>query len=225
MVFQNKKDEETHVPLVTEQKKLNVLLRCDNLGSQEAIVESIAKMENPYVAVDIVAKGLGNISDADVLRADTAHALLLGFHVIPTPRAADVAKSKQVSIHTYTVIYELLNDLKREMEALLPIEVVETVVGRMKVLAVFNKDKRGIVVGGRVLDGSIRKGGAVRALRGDVKVADGTVLTVQQQKQAVAEATRGNECGIRFEGGTNIAVDDIIECYTTEERRIQLSFS
>lgn len=225
MVFQKKKDEEVQVPVTAEQKKLNVLLRCDNLGSQEAIVESIAKMENPYVAVDIVTKGLGNISDADVLRADTAHALLLGFHVIPTSRAADVAKSKQVAIHTYTVIYDLLNDLKREMEALLPIEVVETVVGRMKVLAVFNKDKRGIVVGGRVLDGSIRKGGAVRALRGEAKVADGTVLTVQQQKRAVAEAARGSECGIRFEGGTDIAVDDIIECYTSEERRIQLSFS
>ncbi len=224
MVYQKKQDE-VQVPLATEQKKLNILLRCDNLGSQEAIVESIAKMENPYVAVDIVAKGLGNISDADVLRADTAHALLMGFHVIPTPRAADVAKSKQVSIHTYTVIYELLNDLKREMEALLPIEVVETVVGRMKVLAVFNKDKRGMVVGGRVLDGVIRKGGTVRALRGETKVADGTALTVQQQKQAVAEATRGNECGIRFEGGTDIAVDDSIECYTSEERRIQLSFS
>lgn len=224
MVYQKKQDD-VQVPLTTEQKKLNILLRCDNLGSQEAIVESIAKMENPYVAVDIVARGLGNISDADVLRADTAHALLMGFHVIPTPRAADVAKSKQVSIHTYTVIYELLNDLKREMEALLPIEVVETVVGRMKVLAVFNKDKRGMVVGGRVLDGVIRKGGTVRALRGEAKVADGTVLTVQQQKQAVTEATRGNECGIRFEGGTDIAVDDMIECYTSEERRIQLSFT
>lgn len=220
-VFQTKKDTQPPVS-AGGQRKLNIVLRADNLGSEEAIVESLHKFESPYVAVEVVAKGLGSMTDADVLRADTAKALLLGFHVVPTPRAVEVAKSKQLAIRTYTVIYDLLNDVKRALETLLPQEIVETVLGHLRVLAVFRQDRKGTIIGGRMTDGALSKGSRLRILREGVRVAEATIVQLQQEKKPVEEVKSG-EAGIRLEGEVAAAVGDTVEAFRTEERKMTLS--
>lgn len=226
VVYQRKKDAEEHKERETprhEQCKLNIVLRTDNLGSQEAILESLSRLESPLASVEVVSKGLGSITDADVLRADAAKAALIGFHVVPTPRAVEVARSKQAAMRTYTVIYDLLNDIRKELEALLPVEVVETVHARLKVLAIFRREKKGMIAGGRVLEGTLEKGAHIRVLRGETKIGEGTVLQLQQEQRVIEQARTGIECGLRIEGVTTVEVDDVIEAFTTEERRITLT--
>src|SRR5262249_26542060 len=118
-------------------QKLNLVIRADTLGSLEAIKESLAKFAHPEVTSDILQSGLGNITEADVLRAETSNALLLGFNVIATPSAESVARGKHLKITTYDVIYDLIDDVKKELEKLLKPEVIETELGRVKILGVF----------------------------------------------------------------------------------------
>ncbi|MBI4414827.1 MAG: translation initiation factor IF-2, partial [Candidatus Kerfeldbacteria bacterium] len=161
VVYQKKSEQATKVPAV-QREKLNIVLRCDNLGSQEAILESLQKYESAPVGIEVVAKGLGSITEADVLRAGTAKAFLLGFHVVPTQRAVEVAKGKHLTITTYTVIYDLLDAVHKELEQRLPVEIAETVTGHLRVLAVFKKEKKGQIIGGKVIDGVATRGSAVR---------------------------------------------------------------
>lgn len=218
-VVYRKKRQESEKHAKQEQIKLNVVLRCDNLGSQEAILESLQKYETTAVGVEIIAKGLGSITEADVLRSDAAHALLIGFHVIPTPQAAEVAKSKQVEIRTYTVIYDLLNDIHKEAESKLPTEVLETAAAQVKILAVFKKDKKGMVVGGKVTEGALERGAKVHVVRNGERLGDGAITQVQQEKRIVDSVKNGSECGMRFDGPTTILQGDMLEAFITEERR------
>lgn len=222
-VVYRRKSEQQELDAPKEvQAIVNIVLRCDNLGSQEAILESLQKYESAPVHVEIVSKGLGSITEADVLHADTAKALLLGFHVVPTSRAIEVAKSKQIEIRTYTVIYDLLDDVREELERRLPVEILETVLGHLKILAVFRKEKQAMIVGGRILDGTIKTDGKARVLREGVVLSTGFVKEVQIEKRRVTEAKQGGECGIRYVGEPLIEIGDTVECFETEERRITL---
>ncbi|MFH1171464.1 MAG: translation initiation factor IF-2 [bacterium] len=226
VVYQRKnKNEQQEVQQPIVRTTLNIVLRCDNLGSQEAILESLQKYEATPVRVEIVAKGLGSITEADVQRANTAKALLLGFHVVPTPRASEVAKSKQCTIQTYTVIYDLLSDIHDELEKLLPVEVIETTLGRLKILAVFRREKQSMIAGGKVLDGLMRTKARARVLRGDVVIGTGVLQDTQVDKRHVDEVKQGSECGIRYIGDPVIDVGDIVEAYEVEERRVVLDES
>lgn len=222
VVYRRKSSDESVVAAPPVQKKLNIVLRCDNLGSQEAILESLQKYETTLVAVEVVAKGLGSITEADVLSADTADALLLGFHVVPTPRAVEVAKSKQVTIRTYTVIYDLLGDVRKELEARLPVETKETVLGHLRVLALFRKEKRLMIVGGRMTDGIARIDAKARVMRGDAVIGAGHIKDLQQEKRRAEEVKQGSECGIRYVGEPIVEVGDVIEFFSAEERRLRL---
>ncbi len=222
VVYTTKKAEQERPSIPASRPMLNIVLRCDNLGSQEAIMESLQKYETAAVGVEVVAKGLGSITDADVLRADTAKGLLLGFHVVPTPRAADVAKSKQMTIGTFTVIYDLLDEIQKQAEALLPTEHIETMLGHLRVLAIFRKEKKGMIVGGRVTDGSVKNGAHVRVTRNGAVVAEGGINDLQSDKRRVPEVAMGSECGIRFEGQPVIEESDVLEVVAIEDRRADL---
>lgn len=222
-VVYRKKSEEADKAPIRQREKLNIVLRCDNLGSQEAILESLQKYESAPVGIEVVAKGLGSITDADVLRAGTAKALLLGFHVVPMPRAAEVAKGKHITISTYTVIYDLLDAVHKELEQRLPVEVVETITGHVRILALFKKEKKGQIVGGKIIDGVATRGSAVRVQRDNATLATGTVADLQHEKKTVAEVKKGSECGIRFAGDPVILEGDMLELYSREERRPTLT--
>lgn len=201
---------------------VNLVLRADTLGSLEAIKESIGKLAHPEVRAEILQAGLGNITEADVLRAETSEALLIGFNVVATPSAESVARGKHLTITTYDIIYNLVNDVRKRLEQQLKPEVVETEHGRLKVLAVFRTESKGQIIGGKVTAGKIVAKSMLRAIRGEQDVAEGKLTTLQVLKSPVTEVSQGQECGLRFEGSPVIEPNDVIICFSREVRQRHL---
>lgn len=215
-------DEEEKKPKV---KKFFILLKTDTLGSAEAILESLAKITHPEVAVDIVQRGLGIISEADVLRAEAAKAAIYGFSVPVSPKADQLARSKNVPIviKTFTVIYDLIDDVTARLEELLPPLVEQKEIGRLNVLAVFRNENTFQVVGGKVASGMMALGATINVERGGVAVATGTLSQLQSNKQNVKEAAMGNECGLKIDGVTGIQPGDTVIAATTETKKRTLA--
>lgn len=197
---------------------LNLVLRADTLGSLEAIKEALKKLEHAEVAAEIVQSGLGNITEADVLRAETSKALLLGFNVIPSPAAESVAGGKNIEIKTYDVIYDLVADVRAGLEKLLAPEILETEVGRVKILAVFRTEANSQIIGGKVTAGKIVTNTLLRVMRHDRVVAEGKLTQLQSQKRNVSEVAAGNECGMKFQGPPLIEVNDTAVAFSREVR-------
>lgn len=209
-------------PLETKENKekniklLNIVLKADVLGSLEAIITSLLKLEHPEVAPSIIAKGLGNINESDILRAADSGALLLGFNVKPTLAAENLAKEKKVEIKIYHVIYHLIDEVRNQLEKLLIPEVIRTELGRLKVLAIFYQEKNSMVVGGQVTKGKILPKAKVDVIRDGKIITTGNIVQLQINKVDVNEADHGKECGIKYEGKPVIEVGDILEVYTEE---------
>ncbi|MFA5358718.1 MAG: translation initiation factor IF-2 [Patescibacteria group bacterium] len=205
-------------------KTLNIVLRSDVLGSTEAIVESLAKLEIPHgVKYKIVSQGLGNIVESDVLRAEGDNGVVLGFNVQVTPLANKIADEKKVEVKTYKIIYELLDLVRTKLNAMIEVEIKENDIGKVEVLALFRKDKVGQVVGGRVKSGKIETGAKVRVMRENLDLARLKILELQTTKQIVKDVEKGFECGIKLEGKFEVAVGDTLEVYQEEmiERKVK----
>lgn len=201
-----------------EKVTYNVIVKADVLGSLEAVVGMIEKIDNPHVGVRIVAKGLGNITDADVLNAEATGADVYAFNVKPAGTAATLGRDKGVTIKEYSVIYKLFEDVVEKLRILIPAEKVYTELGTVEILAYFKKLSKGSVVGGKVLKGSVKIGATARVIRGEEIIAEGTIKGLQSGKQDVKEVQQGTECGIEFEGKAKIEVGDKLEIYTEEEK-------
>lgn len=214
---------ETRTDKNKDVKSLNIVLKADVLGSLEAIIASLTKMEHPEVSVNIIAKGLGNINESDIKRAEAAKAIIFGFHAKPTQDAANLAKEKKVEIKLYEIIYKLLEDAKDRLEQLLSPDVIRTELGRIKVLAVFRKESDSMVIGGSVTKGRILPNAKVDVLRGKVKMATGNIAQLQVNKVNVNEANSGQECGLRFAGKPVIEPGDFLEVYLEEIKEKKLS--
>jgi len=196
---------------------LNLVIRADVLGSLEALLGMIEKIDNPHVGVKVVAKGLGNITESDVLNAEATKAMLLAFSVKPASAAQSLARDKGVEIHEYTVIYKLFEDIVERLKILIPAEKVYTELGSVKVLAVFQKTPKGMVVGGAVNKGKIEVGATARVVRDDQVIAEGKINSLQAGKQEVKEVLEGQQCGMGFTGKAKIEEGDVLEIYTEEE--------
>ncbi len=201
-----------------EKVMYNIIVKADVLGSLEAVVGMMEKVTSPYVGVRIVAKGLGNVTDADVLNAEATKADVYAFNVKPASGAGSLARDKDVDIKEYSVIYRLFEDVVERLKILIPAEKVYTELGTAEVLAVFSKVPTGMVVGGRVLKGSIKLGATARVIRGEEIIAEGKIETLQAGKQNVKEVLQGQECGMGFAGKAKIEVGDRFELYTEEEK-------
>jgi translation initiation factor IF-2 len=205
-----------------EKKMLNVVLKTDVLGSLEAIVGTLEKMQAPEVGVAVVSKGLGNINDSDVLAAEAAQGVVLGFNVLSTREADVLARDKKVDIRLYKIIYELFDEVKRRMQTMLPAEITRINMGKLEVLAVFRTDKAGQVVGGRVNEGKLRPNTTAVVFRAGQPIAEGTFLGLQSGKTDVKEVNQGSECGVKIQCKTAIQVGDIIECHIEERKEKKL---
>ncbi len=207
---------------LTQVRKLALVIRADTLGSLEAIKEALKKLRHPEVTAEIVQIGLGNITEADVLRAETSNARLLGFNVVATPAAESVALGKNIVITTYNVIYDLVDNVREQLEKLLKPEVIETELGRVKILGVFRTEPSYQIIGGQVTVGKVTAKAQLRVLRGDEQVAEGRIVQLQSQKSNVSEAVSGQECGLKYEGPPVVQVNDTVVAFTREvrERRI-----
>jgi translation initiation factor IF-2 len=207
----------------TGVRSFNIVLKADVLGSLEAIIASLTKMDHPEVKINIISKGLGNINESDIKRAETANAVIFGFHVKPTQDGSNLAKEKKVEIKYYDIIYKLLEDAKKQLEQLLSPEVIRTDLGRLKVLAIFRKEDKSMIIGGSVTKGIVKLGAKVDVIRDKVKLASGHITQLQANKVNVNEAGLGKECGMKYEGKPVIEQGDFLEVYLEEIKEKKLN--
>ncbi len=208
---------------ILKDKNFNIVLKCDVLGSEEAILESLVKIHrSEEMAINVIVRGLGNITEGDVMRAHTGQAQIFGFRVKATKASLILAQEKKVLIKIYETIYDLIdevNKIQKELSKTIKIERID--LGRLKVLTVFRKEKSTIILGGQVIDGKITKGAKVDIFRNKEKIGEGILNELRIEKDPVEEIKFGCECGIKFTTKSNIEKDDIMEVY--EEKTIEIS--
>ncbi len=207
-----------------EEKRhvLNVVLKADALGSLEAISGKLERMKNAEVAVNLIGRGLGNVTDGDVKRAETANGIVLAFNVKASREAEILARESNVDIKVYTVIYHMFDYLRERLQSLLPVEIIKTELGKLQVLASFHSDKTGQVIGGRVIEGHISPGAQVVVFRGDEPVDEGKLIELQSGKQAVKEIKSGQECGLKVTCRRPLMPNDVVHVFTVERKEKKL---
>ena len=200
-------------------QKLNLILKSDVQGSLEAIEQILSAIKTEEVIINYAATGVGNITESDIKIATPSKAIILGFNVETTPVAKRMAEASEVSIKTFKIIYELVEDVKNMIIEMLPPEIVRTDFGMVNILAVFKTGKRDMIVGGRVNDGKIVKGSLIEIRRDGEIVGKGKLSNLQQNKNTTPEVGKGNECGITFEGDAKIKAGDTLLSYMEEEKK------
>jgi translation initiation factor IF-2 len=196
---------------------LNILIKADQGGPAEALADALTGLSTPEVNVDIVHRGVGAITESDILLAKTAGAIIIGFHVRPDNNARTAAEREGVDIKLYRIIYEAVADVRAAMEGMLRPEEREVILGEAEVREVFKVSRIGTIAGCSVRSGIINRQGRVRVIREGVEVFDGTIASLKRFKDDVREVREGFECGIAVENFNDIKVGDVIECYRTEE--------
>jgi translation initiation factor IF-2 len=210
------------------QKKimLNVILKTDVLGSLEALLGMIEKISHELVGVEVIQKGLGNVTDVDVERAaNSKPSVVYGFNVL-TPTAIDVtAREKGVDVKSYKIIYELFDDILVRLNALLPQETIIVPLGQAEVAAIFRTETGRMVLGAKVKEGKLQSGCKVRVWRGQDPIGEGILESLQSGKSPVKEVGAGQECGLAFKGKTKLEVGDRFEAYLEESKARKVEFT
>ena len=199
-----------------ETSDLNVLVKADVEGSAQAIKSSLEGLGNEEVRARVVYSAAGGISESDVHQAKTAGAPIIAFNVRANRQAKDLAEREGVEIRYYSIIYELLDEIKGALEGMLAPERRETFIGYAEILEVFNITKLGKVAGCKVTEGRVERGAGVRLLRDDVVIHEGELSTLKRFKDEVPKVQSGMECGMGFEGYHDLRKGDQIECFTVE---------
>jgi translation initiation factor IF-2 len=200
-----------------EISRLNVILKGDVGGSVEALADELTKLSTEEVKVAVIHRGVGAITENDVLLAAASDAIIIGFHVRPDARARAAAEREGVDIRVYRVIYEVVDDVRLAMEGLLAPEKREVVLGSAEVRETFKIPKVGTIAGCFVSDGTIPRTARVRVVRDGVEVYEGVIGSLKRFKDDVREVREGYECGINVEGFNDVKVGDVIEAYKIEE--------
>lgn len=198
-------------------KELNVIVKGDVDGSVEALSDSLLKLSTAEVQVNILSKGVGQISESDVLLASASDAIIIGFQVRPSQNARKLAEQEQIDIRLYSIIYNAINELKDAMEGMLAPTVQEVIVANVEVREVFKITKVGTIAGCMVTDGTITRNSKIRIVRDGIVVHSGEILALKRFKDDVAEVRQGYECGISIKNFNDLNVGDIIEAYTEKE--------
>jgi translation initiation factor IF-2 len=200
-----------------ELQEMPVVIKADVHGSAEAVSSALQAMNTEEVAVKVLLSGVGAISESDVMLAEASNAPILAFNVRPSGKARTMAEKQGVEIRNYSVIYDLVDDIKAALSGMLSPEIRETVLGVADVKEVFNAGK-GKAAGCIVVDGAVRADARARVLRDDVVVYDGKVSSVRRFRDEVKEVAAGTECGITIENFNDVKAGDRIEVYSVEER-------
>ena len=202
-----------------EKKVLKLIVRSDVQGSFEAIRTAVQQLGNSEVSVEVIAGGVGAITDNDVNLAASTKAIIMGFNMRPVTTARRIAEEKGVDIKTYSIIYELINDVTMALEGMLAPERIEKYIGRAQVKETFSIPKIGTIAGTSVIDGKIERGCNIRLLRDGKIIYDGRLTTLKRFKDEVKEVKNGYECGMSLENFNDIKQEDLIEAYIMEERK------
>ncbi len=196
-----------------EIKELQVVLKTDVLGTMQALSDSLQKLGTDKVKVNIVHKGVGAITEGDVVLAKAAKGIVIGFNVRPTPKAREMAEREGVDVRLYSVIYELLDDVKKAMKGLLEPKKKEEVIGLVEVRKVFKISRIGTVAGCYVKEGVVQRNAKARLIRDGVVIHDGEISSLKRFKDDVREVAQGYECGLMIKDYNDIKEGDEIEVY------------
>src|SRR6266436_4522485 len=196
---------------------LRIIIKADQGGPAEALADALAQLSTAEVKVEVVHRGVGAITESDVLLARASGAIIVGFHVRPDSNARAAADRERVEIRTYRIIYEAVEEVKAAMEGLLAPEKKEVIVGEAEIRQLFKIAKIGTIAGSFVRSGVIPRAGRVRVIRDGVEVYDGTLSSLKRFKEDVREVREGFECGIGVENFNDLKTGDLIEAYRIEE--------
>lgn len=198
-------------------KSINVVLKTDVKGSEEAIKQSLSKINVEGVTVDVIRSGIGTITESDIVLANASNAIIIGFNVRPSNKIMEIAKEYNADIRLHNVIYKIIEELEDAMLGMLDPEYEEKVTGTAEVRQLFKFSKVGTIAGSFVQDGIIKQNSKARVVRDGIVVYDGNIASLQRGKDRVNEVKKGIECGITIENFSDIKENDIIEAYVVEE--------
>jgi len=206
-----------------QMKKFNIILKADVKGSLEAIIQILESIKSDEVAIQILKMGVGNITETDIKMAHSSGAKIIGFNVKIDLSVKKFAEKEKVDIKMYKVIYELINDIKKDLSNILEPEIVRTDLGVLKIIAIFKSGKKSakvveMIIGAKVESGKIEKGSLLEILRKNEKIGNGTAKEIQYNKKIVKEVKVGNNAGITYEGNMIIEEGDVINAYKEEEK-------
>ena len=201
-----------------EQKSVNIILKADVQGSLEALKDSLLKLANDEVKLAIVASGVGGLTESDANLAVTSSAILLGFNVRADASARRIVEEKGLDLRYYSIIYELIDDVKKAISGLLSPIVTEEIIGLAQVRDVFRSSKYGAIAGCLVTEGAIRRSSPIRVLRNNVVVYEGALESLRRFKDDVPEVKAGTECGIGVKNYNDVQPGDQIEVFERTER-------
>lgn len=204
-------------------KTLKVVLKTDTNGSLEAIKEAMKKVKHEEVSIKIIHSGVGAITESDVMMAKASEGVVIGFHVTPDPRVQKIAEGEGIQILTYTIIYQLLDELKNLLAGLLEPEMVVTELGKAEVRKVFMTEKSEMIIGCKIVSGKMMAKAKLRVLRDGKLVGEGILSSLRRTDENVQELSEGHECGIRFSGPVKIQDGDSLEAYKQELRKRTLA--
>ncbi len=200
-----------------EIQELKVIIKADVQGSVEALKDSLEKLSNDQVRLNCIHAGVGAINETDVILASASNAIIIGFRVRPNNKAAELAKKEKVDIKRYSIIYDVIDDVKSAMEGLLAPELKEEVVGTAEVRKVFRVSKIGSIAGVYVTSGRIARTDNVRLIRDGIEIYSGKIESLKRFKEDAKEVPQGYECGIKIENFDDIKEGDVIEAYVIHE--------
>jgi translation initiation factor IF-2 len=196
--------------------ELPIIVKADVQGSAEAIVQALDKLGTDEVKARVLHAGVGGVTESDITLATASGAPVIGFNVRANVQAREAARNVGIEIRYYSVIYDLVDDIKAAMSGMLSPELRETFLGNAQILEIFNISKVGKIAGCRVSEGVVRRGSSVRLIRDDVVVHEGKLSTLKRFKDEVKEVQSGQECGMAFEGYQDMRPGDVIECFDVE---------
>ncbi|MBU2926997.1 translation initiation factor IF-2 [Winogradskyella psychrotolerans] len=203
-------------------QELNIILKGDVDGSVEALTDSFQKLSTEEIQVNIIHKGVGAITESDVLLATASDAIIVGFNVRPVGNARMIADKEEIDIRTYSIIYAAINDLKDAMEGMLSPEVKEEVTGTAEIREIFKVSKVGNIAGCMVMNGKIFRNSNIRIIREGVVVHTGTLEALKRFKDDVREVAKGYDCGMQIKGYNDIVIGDVIEAFQEVEVKKKL---
>lgn len=201
------------------QKEINVILKADVRGSEEAVKNSLLKINVEGVKINVIRSGIGTITESDVVLANASNAIIIGFNVSPSNITKEIAKEYNVDIRLYTIIYKCIEEIELAMKGMLDPEFEEHILGTAEIRKIFKFSKVGNIAGSYVTDGIMKNNAQVRLIRDGVIVYDGQIHSIQREKDSVKEVKKGYECGITLDNFNDIKVGDILECFEMVEVR------
>lgn len=204
----------SHSPVInTSDRILEVVVKGDTGDAVEAVVSSLLGLSTSECRLVIISRGVGDVNKNDLLAAATGSRLILGFNVEVLPHIAEECRLQTIEVRLYTVIYTLIEDIRRLVSSLIPIVPTETVTGNAQVIALFKSSRKGIIIGCQVLDGKLRTGDAFRLISAMGPVYSSTINSLHIERNTVTQALPGQQVGIKLPDFKKVSIGDIVECY------------